>query len=653
MLVGLGPSNTAKMRGTMSIRLFVSYQRSDSRHAAGRLRDRLSDTFGDDNVFFDVDSIEFGMDFRTVIRETLRTVDALVTVIGPHFDPSRLADQDDYVRQELEEALRQEKLVVPVLVDEAQMPRPSELPEQLRTLSYRNAAVVRPDPDFRRDVARLVESLKRAVAIVSSGGDQVAIPVAAEIGQLSTTAIEEEEQARREAEEQARREAEEQARREAEEQARREAEEQARREAEEQARRPLEPSGFARRRTKAEERAERRAKEQALREAKGQGHHGTAVPPSLHMATPMRQAGLTSRSGPGFGGQDTPTGVHDGGPREGIGPPGHHRKSLALTIGVLLGGALLIIGALALKGGNGDRSSGGQAQDRKPDGPPTQVYYPRDVAVAPDGSLFIASQGGHYVRRFSNGVVTGFAGNGTRGFKGDGGPAIDASLNEPPGVAVARDGSVYIADADNNRVRKVDANGIITTVAGNGNEGFSGDGGLATQASLSNPSRVVVSGDSTLYIADAHNNRVRKVDANGIITTVAGNGNKGFSGDGGLATQASLDYPSGLEVGADGTLYVADSNNYVVRAVDANGIITKLAAADFPTDIALASDGTMYIAEARNISRRATDGSLTKVMDTSEFSGVAVAADGSLYVADPGDNRIRRRDLDGTVHLVI
>jgi len=145
------------------MRLFVSYRRSDSPHVAGRLRDHLAATFGDENVFYDVDSIEAGVDFRAVIRETLEKVDAVVAVIGPHFELDRLSQPDDFVRKELVEALTQGKFVLPVLVEDARMPTVDELPAELEEFSYINAAPLRRDPDFRRDADRLVESLRRAV----------------------------------------------------------------------------------------------------------------------------------------------------------------------------------------------------------------------------------------------------------------------------------------------------------------------------------------------------------------------------------------------------------------------------------------------------------------------------------------------------------
>jgi hypothetical protein len=146
----------------MAVRLFVSYRRSDSRYATGRLRDRLASEFGRENVFYDVDSISFGVDFRTVISRTIEEVDVLIVVIGRNFDLARLAQYDDHVHVELLEAFRLDKRVVPVLVDDAAMPTPLELPPDLVSLAYRNAAPLRPDPDFDSDAERLVHALRSA-----------------------------------------------------------------------------------------------------------------------------------------------------------------------------------------------------------------------------------------------------------------------------------------------------------------------------------------------------------------------------------------------------------------------------------------------------------------------------------------------------------
>ena len=193
---------------------------------------------------------------------------------------------------------------------------------------------------------------------------------------------------------------------------------------------------------------------------------------------------------------------------------------------------------------------------------------PIDVMLGPDGSLYIADRGNQRVRRVGpDGIITTVAGTGTRGFSGDGGLATAASLNAPSGIALGPDGSLYIADQSNHRVRRVRPDGIITTVAGTGTQGFSGDGGLATAASLSAPIGVALSPDGSLYIVDTSNQRVRWVGPDGIITTVAGTGTQGFSGDGGAATAARLSLPFDVVLGPDRSLYIADSFNHRVRRV--------------------------------------------------------------------------------------
>ena len=160
---------------------------------------------------------------------------------------------------------------------------------------------------------------------------------------------------------------------------------------------------------------------------------------------------------------------------------------------------------------------------------------------------------------------------------GDGGPATEAALSHPSYVAVDTAGNLYVSDFLANRVRKVDPEGVITTVAGTGAAGFSGDGGPAIAAELSFPTGIAFDGDGNLYLSDADNNRVRKVDPAGVITTVAGTGAPGFSGDGGPATAAELDAPAGLAVSADGRLYIADQGNDRVRRIERDGVITAVA----------------------------------------------------------------------------
>lgn len=147
----------------MTIRVFVSYRRSDSRHATGRLRAVLAREFGRENVFYDVDSVGFGADFRDVINVTLQGVDVLIVIIGPNFELDRLAQPNDYVHMEILEALRLGKAIVPVLVDDAVMPAPGHLPPELESFAYRNAAPLRADPDFDTDAARLVRDLRKSL----------------------------------------------------------------------------------------------------------------------------------------------------------------------------------------------------------------------------------------------------------------------------------------------------------------------------------------------------------------------------------------------------------------------------------------------------------------------------------------------------------
>ena len=198
-----------------------------------------------------------------------------------------------------------------------------------------------------------------------------------------------------------------------------------------------------------------------------------------------------------------------------------------------------------------------------------------DIDVGPDGAQYVAVPHGDLIIRIApDGSQSIVAGNGTEGFSGDGGPATQAELGDPTGVALGPDGSIYIAEESNNRVRKVTPDGKITTIAGTGSPFFSGDDGPATQAGLFFAERVAVAPDSSVYILDG-NVRVRRVTTDGIIHTVAGNGAVGFSGDGGLATAASIN-ASSMSVAPDGGLYIADFVNKRVRRVTTDGIINTV-----------------------------------------------------------------------------
>ena len=284
----------------------------------------------------------------------------------------------------------------------------------------------------------------------------------------------------------------------------------------------------------------------------------------------------------------------------------------------------------------------------------------------------LASEVSFYFGNLEPPSIETVAGNGTSGYRGDGSAAVAARLNEPVGVALDGSGNLYIADTINNRIRKVDAAGVITTVAGNGTPGYGGDGGAAVAAQLRYPQGVALDGSGNLYIADSSNSRIRKVDTAGVITTVAGDGTQGYGGDGGTAVAAQLNQPFGVALDGSGNLYIADTINNRIRKVDAAGVITTVAAQlGGPAGVALDGAGNLYIAEWNNHRIRKVDaaGVITTVAGdgTRGYSGdggaavaaqlhtpVGVALDGSgnLYIADRFNSHIRKVDTAGVITTV-
>jgi serine/threonine-protein kinase len=222
-------------------------------------------------------------------------------------------------------------------------------------------------------------------------------------------------------------------------------------------------------------------------------------------------------------------------------------------------------------------AGGGRAGGDGRPGTQAGLMTPTSVAVAADGSIFIAEAHGHRVRRLrTNGIITTLAGTGEPGFSGDGGPATSARLNTPIALALGSDGAVYVADRDNHRIRRIAPDGAISTVAGTGAAGFGGDGGRAIEASMNGPGGVAVASDGTVYVADTLNHRVRRIDSTGMISTVAGDGRPGSSGDGGPATAGALATPQGIVVDSEGGLVVAERGANRIRRIDRDGVITTL-----------------------------------------------------------------------------
>ncbi len=252
------------------------------------------------------------------------------------------------------------------------------------------------------------------------------------------------------------------------------------------------------------------------------------------------------------------------------------------------------------------------------------------VVADADGNIYIAHRSKNRIRKVTpDGIITTIAGNGIAGYGGDGGPALKATLNFPAGLALDSEGNLYVADRNNHRVRKIDRDGIITTVAGNGKGDWNGDDIPAVEASLHFPSDIDFDAEGNLYISDRSNNRIRKVDTKGIITTIAGMGLAGFGGDFGFAEDALLQYPFGICLDKEGNVYIADRGNNRVRKIDKRGIITTFA-----------GDGMHSFAGDYGPS---TQSSLAYPTD------VEVDAEGNVYIADRNNNRIRKIDPFGVI----
>jgi sugar lactone lactonase YvrE len=354
------------------------------------------------------------------------------------------------------------------------------------------------------------------------------------------------------------------------------------------------------------------------------------------------------------------------------------------------GGTITAVAGTGVAGFSGD---GGSVFAAQLDHPVGLALY--NTGFLSNDVLFIADIGNDRVRAITGPLVSGpptistVVGNGTPSLSGDGGPAIQAQLGNPFAVAVDALGNQYVADNQNSVVRKIDAAGVITTVAGNGVFGFSGDGGPATAAELKDPQGVALDAAGNIYISDAAGQRVRRVDfASGNITTIAGNGTAGFSGDSGTATSAQLNFPVGVAVDSAGNVYIADRDNNRIRKVTPGGTITTFAGTgvagysgdglaasaamiNSPRSLALDGTGNLFIADrSNNRIRKVSAGIITTVAGNGQFGlagdngpaigaqlaspfGLALDGAGDLYIADTGNQRIRLVGTNGKISTVV
>ena len=262
-----------------------------------------------------------------------------------------------------------------------------------------------------------------------------------------------------------------------------------------------------------------------------------------------------------------------------------------------------------------------------------ELNSPYGVSLDASGNIYIADTGNSVIRKVdSSGKIMTIAGNGAQGYSGDGVPATSAALYKPYRVVADRTGNVYIADFYNNRIRKVDTSGTITTVAGTGTQGYNGDDVPAITAQLNLPAAVAVDTAGNIFIADTWNNRIRKIDTSGTINTIAGTGFAGVLGDGGPATSAQVNEPEGIAVDNSGSIYIVDYGNSKIRKIDTSGTINTIA-------------GTGSIGNSG-------DGGPATAAFLNQPTGVAVDRAGNVYIADNQNSRVRKVDTSGTITTI-
>lgn len=345
----------------------------------------------------------------------------------------------------------------------------------------------------------------------------------------------------------------------------------------------------------------------------------------------------------------------------------------ALLLTALATAAAGVMRTLAGTGTPGYSGDGGKAAS-------AQLDQPFDCCFGPRGEMYVADANNHAIRKVdARGIISTVAGCGRKGYSGDGGPATAATLNEPYGVAVDRDGTLYIVDRLNAAIRQVDAKtGIITTLAGTGKAGYSGDGGPANRAQLREPNGLALDGRGGLLIADVADNRIRRVElATGTIETICGTGRRECTGDGGIALGASIDGARAVDADRDGNIYVCEREGNRIRRIDAAGIIRTIAgtgkpgysgdggpaiqaAFNGPKWVHVGPDNAIYVVDTENHCVRRID-SKTGLISTAAGSGAKGSEGdggpaesarldrphgccvyrGKLYIADTNNHRVR------------
>jgi len=278
-----------------------------------------------------------------------------------------------------------------------------------------------------------------------------------------------------------------------------------------------------------------------------------------------------------------------------------------------------------------------------------QLNYPRHLAFDNIGNMYFVEQGNHVLRKIDvNGVITTIAGTGTLGYAGDGGIATLAQLNSPRGLCIDNSGNIYISDTNNNVIRKINTSGIITTIVGNGVAGFSGDAGSAVLSQLNSPRGITIDSQGDLYIADMNNSRVRKVGSNNIISTYAGSSLNYSIGDGGQATMAGFVTPYDIEI-YNNNVYVADIGAHNIRKINQSGVITTYTSSiASPSGLTFDSNGNLFITGLMGTLAKIDNlGIFSDILNSGLYltSGVGFDNNNSLYLSDTANNQIKKIDM--------